>query len=122
VTGCLHPTPAKDFPILADIQPAELSQRSHTVSSMPCYGASTSASLNSQPFTWCEQTASQKLRHPFVPAAQQHISSSDNNNRSMVLWVDQWRNVEWLENTARLYIPSLTSAPTLWEWLCKNRL
>ena len=38
VTGCLSPTPADKFPILAGIQPAELrGQRSHTISRTPCH-------------------------------------------------------------------------------------
>jgi len=43
-----------------------------------------------------------KSRHPFVPAAHELISSSDNNNRNAALWADHQWNAEWLENTAWL--------------------
>jgi len=54
-----------------------------------------------------------KSRHPFVPAAQQHISSSD--NRSPLLWADHHgMRSDWttLRNSV---LSSLTSAPTLLE-------
>ena len=38
-TGSLRSTPADNLPILANIQPAELRRRSHTVSSTPSHGA-----------------------------------------------------------------------------------
>ena len=99
VTGCLRPTPVDNLPILAGIQPAEgaLSQRSHTVSSTPCHGA-------------IQNARHLKSRHPFVPAIQQLISSSDDdNNRSMALWADHRWNAKWLESTTRLrtFIPDI---------------
>ena len=47
-----------------------------------------------------------KSRHPFVPAAQQLISSSDNNIHT-AQWADHQWNVEWLDNTTwiRIFIP-----------------
>jgi len=42
-----------------------------------------------------------KSRHPFVPAAQQLISSSEDYNRSAALWAYHWWNAEWLKNTTR---------------------
>jgi len=44
-----------------------------------------------------------KSRHPFVPAAQQLISFSDNNIRA-AQWVDHQWNAEWADNTTRLRI------------------
>ena len=41
-----------------------------------------------------------KWRHPFVPSAQQLISSSDSNT-SATRWADHRWNVEWLDNTTR---------------------
>jgi len=54
-----------------------------------------------------------KSRHPVVPAAQQHISSSDNKNRSAAQWADHRWNVEWADNTARLstFIPDIGTHP-----------
>jgi len=43
-------------------------------------------------------------RHPFVPAAQQLISSSDNNNICAAQWADQQWNAEWTDNSTRLRI------------------
>jgi len=45
-----------------------------------------------------------KSRHPFVPAAQQLISSSDNNNIRAAQWADHQWNVEWADNPTRLRI------------------
>jgi len=49
-----------------------------------------------------------KSRHPFVPAAQQPISSCD-NNRSAALWADHRWTVDWLDSTTRLrtFIPAI---------------
>ena len=54
-----------------------------------------------------------KSRHPFVPAAQQLLSSSDDNNRSAALWADHRWNPEWLDNTTeiRTFIPGLGTHP-----------
>ena len=40
-----------------------------------------------------------KSRHPFVPTAQQPISSTDSDNRSLALWADHQWNAVWLRNT-----------------------
>jgi len=45
-----------------------------------------------------------KSRHPFVPAAQQLISFSDNNNIRAVHWADYQWNAEWTDNPTRLRI------------------
>jgi len=107
VTGCLRPTPADNLPILAGIQPAELR----------CNGAILSLGrramepghLLHSALTRPPSANAQRLksRHPFVPAAQQLISSSDNNNVRAAQWADHQWNAEWLENTMRLrtFIP-----------------
>ena len=41
-------------------------------------------------------------RHPFVPAAQQLISFSDNNNIRVVQWADYQWNAELADNLTRL--------------------
>jgi len=43
-----------------------------------------------------------KSRHPFVPAAQQLISFSDNKNIRAAQWVDHQWNTEWADNPTRL--------------------
>jgi len=51
-------------------------------------------------------------RHPFVPAAQQHISSFDNNNVRAAHWTDHQWSAEWEENPTRLrgtFIPNTGS-------------
>jgi len=42
-----------------------------------------------------------KSRHPFVPAAQQLISFSDNNIR-VAQWADHQWSAEWADNPTRL--------------------
>ena len=43
-----------------------------------------------------------KSRHPFVPAAQQLVSFSDNNNIRVAQWADHQWNAEWADNLTRL--------------------
>jgi len=53
-----------------------------------------------------------KSRRPFVPAAQQLISSSDNNYRSAALWADHRWKAKWLGNTRlRTLIPDIGTHP-----------
>ena len=56
---------------------------------------------------------SNKSRHPFVPAAQQLINSSDNNKINGAHWVDHQWNAEWLDNLTRLciFIPDTGTHP-----------
>jgi len=55
-----------------------------------------------------------KSRQPFAPAAQQLISSSNDNNRSAMLWADPRWNAEWLENAMILptFIPCIGIHPS----------
>jgi len=70
-----------------------------------------------------------KSRHPFVPAAQQLISSYDDNKRSAALWADHRCNAEWMDKTTRLRTfisdigthPSGISLPRT-VWVRLNRL
>jgi len=54
-----------------------------------------------------------KSRHPFVPAAQQLISSCDNNNMHVAHWADHQWNAEWADNPTRLciFIPDTGTHP-----------
>jgi len=109
VTGCLRPTPADNLPILAAIQPSELSRKGATLS---------------------------LARHAMEPGHLLHsaltwiafISSPDNNIRR-ALWAYHRWDVEWLDNTTRLGIfvsdtgthpPGMTLPRTAWVQL--NRL
>ena len=83
------------------------SQCSHTVSSTPCYGAWTSAPLSTHLSIECRCTAFQMETPIFLPAAQQLITSSDDDNRSAV----ECRKVGVHYET--LYVHS---RPTLLEW------
>jgi len=103
VTGCLHPTPVDNL-ILAGIQPAELRHNGATLSLArravePGQLLHSALSCPSSADAWCL-----KLRHPFVPAAQQLISSSEDNNIRVVRWADHQWNTEWVGNPTRLCI------------------
>ena len=70
-----------------------------------------------------------KSRQPFVPVAQQLISSSDNNKIHAAHWVDHQWNAEWADNPTRLciFIPDTGTqppGPTLprRSWVRLNRL
>ena len=71
VTGCLHPTPADNLPILAGIQPAELRRTGATLS----LGrrAMEPGHLLHSALTRPSSAVARRLksRHPFVPAIQQ---------------------------------------------------
>ena len=82
------------------------SQWSHTVSSTPCHGAWTPAPLSAHLST----------KHPFVLAAQQRISRSDNNNVHAGHWADHQWKAERLDNLTSSVLSSPTLAPTLPEW------
>jgi len=91
VTGCLRPTPADNLPILAGIQPAEL-RRSGTTLSLGRPTMEPGHLLHSA-LTRPSSAVARRLkwRRPFVPAAQQLISFSDNNNLRAAQWADhQW--------------------------------
>jgi len=116
VTGCLRPTPTDNLPILAGIQPAELRRRGATLS----LGrrAMEPGNLLHSALTHPSGAAALRLksRHPFLPAAQQLVSLSDNNNIRAAQWADHQWNAEWADNPTRLRtsIPD-TSTPTPWN-------
>jgi len=104
VTVCLRPTPADNLPILAGIQPAEL-RRSVAILSLARRAMEPGHLLHSALTRPSSANARRlKLRHPFVPAAQQLISSSDNNNLRAAQWADHQWNAEWANNPTRLRI------------------
>jgi len=107
VTGCLRPTPADNLPILAGTQPAELRRHGATLS----LGrrAMEPGNLLHSALTHPSGAAARRLksRHPNVPAAQQLISFSDNNNIRAAQWADHQWNAEWTDDptTLRTLIP-----------------
>jgi len=104
VTGCLRPTPADKLPILAGIQLADLRRTGATLSIArhamdPGYLLHSALTRPSSAAARCL-----KLRHPFVPVAQQFVSSFDNNNIRAAQWADHQWNAEWADNSTRLRI------------------
>jgi len=129
VTGCLRPTPADNLPILAGIQPAELRRRGAT----PSLGrrAMEPGHLLHSALIHPSGSAAWRLksRHPFVPATQQLISFSDNNNILAAQWTDHQWNAEWADDPTRLrtlipdtgtHTPGMTLPRKAWVRL--NRL
>jgi len=86
VIGCLHPTPTDNLLILAGILSAELRRKGATLPL--ARRAMESGHLLHSALTYPSGGNARHLksRHPFVPAAQQLISSSDNNRR----WRSGW--------------------------------
>jgi len=113
VTGCLRPTPADNLPILAGIQPGELRRNGATLS----LGRRVMdpGHLLHSALTRPSGAEAQRLksRHPFVLAAQQLISFSDNNNIPVAQWADHQWNTEWADNPTRLRtsIPDTGTSP-----------
>ena len=103
VTGCVHPTLADNIPVLADIQPAEL--RRNGAALFQARRAMEFRHLLHSVLTCPLSVDARRLKskHPFVPVAQQLISSSDNNVRA-VQWADHQWNAEWADNPIRLHI------------------
>ena len=114
VTGYLCPTPADNLPILEDIQPAELRRKGATLSLARC--AVDPGHLLHLALT-CPSGAvarRHKSRHPFVSAAQQLISFSDNNNIRATHWADHQWNAECLDEPhyrLRIFIPDIGTHP-----------
>jgi len=98
VTGCLCPTPADNLPIVADIQAVELHRRETTLS-LGRHAMEPGHLLHSALTDPSGAVARRlKSRHPFLPAAQQLISFSDNNNVRASQWADHQWNAEWADN------------------------
>ena len=82
-------------------------QSSRTVSRTPCHGVWTSAPLSTH-LPSSANARRLKSRHPFVLAAQQLISLSEDNSRSAALWADhRWNAESW-----RALRDSVVSSPS----------
>jgi len=94
VTECLRPRPADNLPILTGIQPGEL-RRSGATLSLGGRAMEPGHLLHSA-LTRPSSAVAQRLksRHPFVPAALQLISLSDNNSIRAAQWADHQWNAE----------------------------
>ena len=86
----------------AGIQPAELRRRGATLS-LGRRAMEPGHLLHSE-LTRPSSAVARRLksRHPFVPAAQQLISLSDNNSICAAQWADHQLNAEWADNPTRL--------------------
>ena len=129
VTGCLRPIPADNLPILAGIQPAGLRRIGATLSLARramepghlLHSALTRpSSANARRLKW---------RHPFIPPAQQLISSSDNNILA-AHWADHQWNEEWKDSPTRPHFdprhrhppPGMTLPRRAWVRLNRLRI
>jgi len=97
------PTPADNLAILTGIQPAELC-RSGAKLSLGRHAMEPGHLIHSALTRPSSANARcLKSRHPFVSAAQQLISLSDNNNIRAAQWADDQWNAEWVDNRTRLH-------------------
>ena len=120
VTECLRPSPADNFPILAGIQPAELRRRGATLSLGR--SAMEPGHLLHSALTRPSGAAAWRLKssHPFVPAAQQLISFSDNNNIRAAQWAVNPTRLRTLIADTATHTPGMT--PPRRAWVRLNRL
>ena len=113
----MRPTPTHNLPILAGIQPAELCRNGATLPL--ARRAMESRHLLPSALTHPPSANARRLKsgHPLVPAAQQLISLSDNNNIRATLWVDHdgMRRRSSFTTLRGFVLSSPTSAPTLLE-------
>jgi len=130
VTGCLRPTPADNLPILTGIQPAELRHSGATLSL--ARRAMEPGQLLHSAFTRPLSAVARRLksRHPFVPAALQLVSFSDNHNICAAQWPDHQWNAEWADNPIGLctlipdtgtHTPKMTFPRRAWVRLKRPR-
>ena len=130
VAGCLRPTPTKDLPVLASIQPAELRRLGATLSL-------TSPAIHDPDHVLHGQLVGQydaclgklRSRRPFVPAAWKLLDSLPELDIRMKQWTKQKCNADYLESTSRVraLISSVSSRPfgmslPRTSWIRLNRL
>ena len=125
---CTKVSPIHSCTLLAGIQPAELRRNGATLSLTrrdmePGHLLHSALTRLSSANARCL-----KSRHPFVTAAQQLISSSDNNNIHAAHWADHQWNAEWVNNLTRLrivipdtHLPGVTLPRRVWVRLNRFR-
>ena len=128
VTGCLHPTPMNNLPILTGIQPAELHSRGVTLS-LGHRAILEPGHLLYSALTHSLGVAARRLksRYPFVPAAQQLISFSDNIIHVVQQIINETQSGQTTYNTPHFnsrhrYPPGMTYPRGAWVWVWFNRL
>ena len=113
VTGCWRSTAADNCPILSGTKPAAV-RRSGATLSLGRRAMEPGDLLHSA-LTRPSSAVARRLksRHPFLPAAQQLFSFSDNNNIRPAQWADHKWNAEWEENPTkfRTFIPETGIQP-----------
>ena len=130
VTGCLCPTPTKDLPVLAGIQPAELRQLEATLALANCAIHDPDHVLYGQLVG--QQDAHQRRlrsRRPFVPATSKLSGSLSKLDIRIKQWTKHKWNAGYLESTSRVrtFIPRVSSRPLgmslpRTSWVKLNRL
>ena len=117
VTGCLRPTPADNLPILNGIHPAELRRKGATLSlaRRPMEPGHLLHSAITRPSS--ADARRLKSRHPFLPAAQQLISSSDDDTKCRARGGSPMECGK-CENTTRHR--TFTPVPPSWNGPAKN--
>ena len=97
----LHCTPVDYLSFLAGIHPTELHPKGVTMS-LAYYAMETGHLFHSAlTYPLSGNAGHPKSRHPFVPAAQQLVSSYY-NNKSVAFWTNHLCKVECLDNNTRL--------------------
>ena len=112
VTGCLRPTPTKDLPVLAGIQPAEL-RRSGAILSL-ANRAIHDPDLVMPGQLVGQQNAHQgrlRSRRPFVPAAWKQSDILSELDICVKQWTKHKWNADYLESILRVcaFIPRVSS-------------
>ena len=112
VTGCLHPTPTKDLPVLAGVQPAELRRSGATL-------FLANRAIHDPDHVLHRQLIGQqdahlgrlRSRRPFVPAAWKLLGSLSELDIRVKQWTKHKWNANYLENTSRVraFIPRASS-------------
>ena len=114
VTECLRPTPTEDFPVLAGIQPAELSQLGATLS------LANRAIHDPDHILYGQLIGQQdahlgrlRSRRPFVPAAWKLFGSLSKLNIRVKQWTKHEWNADHLESISRVraFIPRVSLRP-----------
>ena len=130
VTGCLRPTPTKDLPVLAGIQPAELRRLGATL-------FLANRAIRDPDYVLHRQLVGQqdahlgklRSRRPFVPAAWKLLGSLSKLDIRVKQWKKRKWNADYLESTSRViaFIPRTTSrqlglSVPRTSWVRLNRL
>ena len=103
VTGCLRPTPTEDLPVLASIQPAELSRLGVTLSLANRAMHDPDHVLHGQLIGQQDAHSGRlRSRRPFVPTAWKLLGSLSELDIPDKQWTKHKWNVKYLESTSRV--------------------